>query len=125
MSDYKRATFHDDEVQDPTGEIASSPDTVEVRTFCVSILLLAFKYKSASENIKDSNELSKRQWILKVYSTFSKIKIKKMNAPVLQKFYFFIFLHWSLNFDQWVMGAIHSLLQTIFSSPRSIQKYRL
>lgn len=85
MSDYKRATFHDDEVQDPTGETASSPDTVEVRTFCVSILLLAFKYKSASENIKDSNELSKRQWILKVYSTFSKIKIKKMNAPVLQK----------------------------------------
>lgn len=70
MSDYKRATFHDEEVQDPTGETASSPDTVEVRMFCVTILLLAFNYKSAKENIKEPKDLSKRQWILKVHSTF-------------------------------------------------------
>ncbi|XP_075718016.1 endothelin-converting enzyme 2 isoform X2 [Rhinoderma darwinii] len=30
MSDYKRATFHDEDIPDPTGETAPSPDTVEM-----------------------------------------------------------------------------------------------
>ncbi|XP_069583050.1 endothelin-converting enzyme 2 isoform X1 [Ranitomeya imitator] len=30
MSDYKRATFHDEDTPDPAGETAPSPDTVEV-----------------------------------------------------------------------------------------------